>query len=86
MTPKDGLMSEVSDKVRKIVGDNLGFAFDDVKPESRFVEDLNADSLDVVEIVMALEEGFNLEIDEDAAGKMATVQDAISYIEKRKNS
>ncbi|GBQ85621.1 acyl carrier protein [Acetobacter malorum DSM 14337] len=79
-------MSETADKIRKIVGENLGFDTDKVKPESRFVEDLNADSLDIVEMVMAFEEAFNIEIPEDAAEKMTTVQNVIDYIETRRNS
>ncbi|AQT06735.1 acyl carrier protein [Acetobacter persici] len=79
-------MSETADKIRKIVGESLGFVTDEVKPESRFVEDLHADSLDIVEMVMAFEEAFDIEIPEDTAVKLATVQNVIDYIETRKKS
>lgn len=70
-------------KVQKIVAEQLGVAEEKVKPEASFTEDLGADSLDTVELVMALEEGFDIEIPDDAAEKIATVQDAVDYIEKQ---
>jgi acyl carrier protein len=77
-------MSEISDKVRKIVVEHLGVEEAKVTPEASFIDDLGADSLDTVELVMAFEEAFGVEIPEDAAEKISTVKDAIEYIEKQK--
>lgn len=71
-------------KLQNIVGIQLGIDADSVKPESNFTKELGADSLDVVELVMAFEEAFEIEIDDDAAGQIATVQDALNYIEENK--
>lgn len=71
------------EKVKKIVADQLGVEAETIKPESSFAEDLGADSLDTVELVMALEEEFDIEIPDDAAEKIATVQAAVDYIEKQ---
>lgn len=76
-------MSEISDKIKAIVVEHLGVEESKVTPEASFIDDLGADSLDTVELVMAFEEAFNVEIPEDAAEKIATVQDAIDYIEKQ---
>jgi acyl carrier protein len=76
-------MSEVADKIKQIVVEHLGVDEDKVTPEASFIDDLGADSLDTVELVMAFEEAFNVEIPEDAAEKIATVKDAIDYIEKQ---
>jgi acyl carrier protein len=70
------------DKVRQIIAEQLGVEEAEVTPSSSFVDDLGADSLDTVELVMALEENFDLEIPDEAAEKIRTVQDAIDYIEK----
>ena len=78
-------MSEVVSKVKKIVVDHLGVEESRVTPESKFIEDLGADSLDTVELVMALEEEFGCEIPDDAAETIITVQNAIDYLEKIKN-
>jgi acyl carrier protein len=77
-------MSEVADKVKKIVVEHLGVEDSKVTPEASFIDDLGADSLDTVELVMAFEEAFGVEIPEDAAEKISTVKDAIDYIEKQK--
>jgi acyl carrier protein len=69
-------------KVKQIIAEQLGVEEDEVTPSSSFVDDLGADSLDTVELVMALEENFDLEIPDEAAEKIRTVQDAIDYIEK----
>lgn len=69
------------DKVRQIVAEQLGVDVNEVTPDASFVDDLGADSLDTVELVMALEEEFGLEIPDEDAEKIATVQDAITYIE-----
>lgn len=74
-------MSEVADKVKKIIVDQLGVNEADVKPEANFIDDLGADSLDTVELVMAFEEEFDLEIPDDQAEKITTVGTAISHIE-----
>ncbi|HGG58480.1 MAG TPA: acyl carrier protein [Gammaproteobacteria bacterium] len=73
-------MSSVEDRVRKIVVEQLGVKEDDVKLSSSFVDDLGADSLDTVELVMALEEEFETEIPDEEAEKITTVQLAVDYI------
>ena len=73
-------MSNIEERVIKMVAEQLGVKEEDVKITSSFVEDLGADSLDTVELIMALEEEFDLEIPDEDAEKIATVQDAISYI------
>lgn len=77
-------MDEIADKVKKIVVEHLGIEEDKVTPESSFVDDLGADSLDTVELVMAFEEAFNVEIPEDMAEKITTVNEAVEYIKKQK--
>jgi len=72
------------DEVKEVVVEQLGVSADEVKEESKFVEDLGADSLDVVELVMALEEKFDIEIPDEDAEKIATVSDAIKFIENIK--
>jgi acyl carrier protein len=76
-------MSEVADKVKKIVVEHLGVEEAKVTLEASFIDDLGADSLDTVELVMAFEEAFDVEIPEDAAEKITTVGDAVDYIEKK---
>ncbi|BAS27464.1 acyl carrier protein [Limnochorda pilosa] len=76
--------TEIYEKVKQIIVDQLGKDADEVKPESNFVQDLGADSLDIVELVMAFEEEFDLEIPDDAAEKIATVADAVTYIKQQK--
>lgn len=76
-------MSEVADKVKKIIVEQLGVNEDQVKPEATFVEDLGADSLDLTELIMAMEEEFDVEIADDDAQKIVKVQDAIDYIQNR---
>lgn len=73
-------MSNVQDRVTKIVAEQLGVSTDQVTAEASFVDDLGADSLDTVELVMALEEEFDTEIPDDQAEKITTVQLAIDYI------
>ena len=73
-------MSSVEDRVKKIVCEQLGVKDEDVKPSAAFVEDLGADSLDTVELVMALEEEFETEIPDEEAEKITTVQLACDYI------
>lgn len=74
-------MTEVADRVKKIVVEHLGVEADKVTEESSFIDDLGADSLDTVELVMAFEEEFGVEIPDDAAEKILTVKDAIGFIE-----
>ncbi len=73
-------MSTIEERVKKIVVEQLGVSEDEVKNESSFVDDLGADSLDTVELVMALEEEFDTEIPDEEAEKISTVQTAIDYI------
>ena len=70
----------VEEKVQKIIMDQLGVSAEEVKPEASFVEDLGADSLDLTELIMAMEEEFDVKIDDDAAQKIKTVQNAVEYI------
>jgi acyl carrier protein len=74
------MATEIEKKVKEIIIEQLGVSEEEVKPEASFVDDLGADSLDLVELVMALEEEFGQEIPDEDAEKIATVQDAISYI------
>jgi acyl carrier protein len=73
-------VSNIEDRVKKIVAEQLGVKLEDVKNESSFVDDLGADSLDTVELVMALEEEFETEIPDEEAEKINTVQAAIDYV------
>ena len=78
-------MSEtLEEKVKKIIIDQLGVDEAEVTPEAKFIDDLGADSLDTVELGMALEEEFGIEIPDEEAEKIATVQNAISYIQSHK--
>ena len=77
-------MTDIADQVKKIVIEQLGVEADKVTPEASFIDDLGADSLDTVELVMAFEEAFSVEIPEDAAEHIGTVQNAIDYIQKAK--
>lgn len=73
-------MAEVEEKVKKIIEEKLSVNADQITNEARFAEDLKADSLDTVELVMALEDEFGLDIPDDDADKIKTVQDTINYI------
>ncbi len=75
-------MATVSERLRKIVVDQLGVDEGEVVPNASFVEDLNADSLDLVELIMSLEEEFKLQISDEDAEKITTVQEAEDYIEE----
>ena len=77
-------MSETADRVKKIVVEHLGVEAEKVTEEASFIDDLGADSLDIVELVMAFEEEFGVESPDDAAEKIATVNDAIAYIDANK--
>ncbi len=78
-------MSEIANKVKEIVIEHLNVDEDKVKPEAGFADDLNADSLDVVELVMAFEEAFDCEIPDEETEKIVTVGDAIRYLESREH-
>ncbi len=78
-------MSDTADRVKKIVVDHLGVDEAKVTDSASFIDDLGADSLDTVELVMAFEEEFGVEIPDDAAEKITTVKDAIAYIEAHKS-
>lgn len=73
----------VDERVKKIIVEQLGVEEDDVTPEASFVDDLGADSLDTVELVMAFEEEFGIEIPDEEAEKILTVQQAVDYIKER---
>ena len=75
-------MSDISERVKKIVIEHLGVDEDKVTETASFIDDLGADSLDTVELVMAFEEAFEIEIEDEVAGEMSTVQDALDYIVK----
>ena len=76
----------VSEKVKSIIVEQLGVKPDQVVPSASFVNDLGADSLDTVELVMALEEEFGIEIPDEEAEKILTVEDAVKYIDKKSES
>ena len=78
-------MSNIDERVKSIVVKQLGVKEDDIKNESKFIDDLGADSLDTVELVMALEEEFETEIPDEEAEKITTVQEAVDYINKNLN-
>jgi acyl carrier protein len=76
--------TNIEAKVKSIIADQLGVGEDEIKPESSFIEDLGADSLDIVELVMAMEEEFEVEIPDEEAENIKTVGDAINYINTHK--
>jgi acyl carrier protein len=76
--------SAIEAKVKSIIADQLGVGEDEIKPESSFIEDLGADSLDIVELVMAMEDEFEVEIPDEEAENIKTVGDAINYINTHK--
>lgn len=75
----------VAEKVNDIISEQLGVKKEEIKPESSFIDDLGADSLDTVEVVMALEEEFGIEIPDEDAEKITTVGEAVKYIEEKVN-
>ena len=79
-------MPGVEEKVKQIIIDQLGVEEDEVTPSASFVDDLGADSLDRVELIMAFEEAFDIEIPDEEAEKIKTVQDAVNYIDEHSKS
>ena len=77
-------MATTAERVTEIVVEQLGVSADQVSPAAKFVDDLGADSLDTVELIMALEEEFGIEIDDEDAEKLQTVEEVIKYIENNK--
>jgi len=77
------MAGNIEERVKEIIADQLGISVDQIKPESKFVDDLGADSLDVVELIMAFEEEFGVEIPDEDAEKIATVQDVLDYIAQK---
>lgn len=77
------MAASIEDRVKKIVIEQLGVKEDEVKNDASFVDDLGADSLDTVELVMALEEEFDIEIKDEEAEKITTIQQAIDFVKKR---
>ena len=80
------MAKSVEEKVKEIIVEQLGVDEEDVNPNAKFIEDLGADSLDTVELVMALEEHFDIQIPDEDAEKIKTVKDAIDYIEKNQKA
>ncbi len=76
------LTSDAQQKLRKIIAEQLSVDEEDVVPDASFIEDLNADSLDLVELIMTLEEEFNIKISDEDAEKIQTVQDALDYLQE----
>ncbi len=74
----------IEDKVKKIIADKLSVELEEVVPEASFVDDLGADSLDLVELIMSMEEEFDIDIPDEEAEKLVTVKDALDYIDTRK--
>ena len=70
----------IAEQMKEIIAEKLSVDIEDVTPQAAFVEDLGADSLDLVELIMSMEEEFNIDISDEDAGKLVTVQDAIQYV------
>jgi acyl carrier protein len=79
------MAGDVESRVRDIISEQLGVAANEVTPEASFIEDLGADSLDIVELVMALEEEYGMEISDEDAEKIRTVKDVVDYIQAHKS-
>lgn len=81
-----GAENVVEAKVKSIIAEQLGVGEGEIRPESSFIEDLGADSLDIVELVMAIEENFDIEIPDDDAENIKTVKDAVEYIKEHQQA
>jgi acyl carrier protein len=79
------MAADVETRVREIISEQLGVAANEVTPQASFIEDLGADSLDIVELVMALEEEYGMEISDEDAEKIRTVKDVVDYIQAHKS-
>ena len=75
---------EIAERIKSIIVEQLGVSLEEVTPEASFIEDLGADSLDIVELIMALEEEYDVEIPDEDAEKIQTVSDVITYVQSRK--
>ncbi len=80
------MANNIEQRVKEIIADQLGVDVEQIKPESKFVDDLGADSLDVVELIMAFEEEFGIEIPDEDAEKIATVGDVLNYIKEKQGA
>jgi acyl carrier protein len=80
---EDQMMATVQPKVKEVIAEQLGVDMDRIKPEASFIDDLGADSLDIVELVMAMEEEFGIEIPDEDAEKLKTVGDVCSYLQTK---
>ena len=76
---------EIADRIKGIIVEQLGVSLEEVTPEASFIEDLGADSLDIVELIMALEEEYDMEIPDEDAEKIQSVRDAYAYVEQHKS-
>jgi len=76
---------EITERIKSVIVEQLGVSLEEVTPEASFIEDLGADSLDIVELIMALEEEYEIEIPDEDAEKIQTVQDVISYVQGRQS-
>ncbi len=76
---------EINERIKSIIAEQLGVNMEEVVPEASFIEDLGADSLDIVELIMALEEEYDMEIPDEDAEKIQSVEDVISYIQSKQS-
>ena len=74
---------EIAERIKSIIVEQLGVSMEEVTPQASFIEDLGADSLDIVELIMALEEEYDMEIPDEDAEKIQTVEDVISYVQSK---